>query len=95
MRYAARPGIICTKICNTQLLVLTRKASETCPHIMRLNLLSAILWETIEKDKPMEQAFRAFQILLKKPDDEIEERMEQILEQFLRNGFIIAQETEE
>ena len=92
MRYKIRPGIVRTKICDVWLLIPTREASEDCPHIMKLTLLSSIVWETIEKGKPMEDAVRAFRILLKKPDDMIHVKIQRIIDKFCEDGFLICEE---
>lgn len=92
MRYKIRPGITRTNICGVQVLVPTRKASEACPSLMRLNLISSIVWETIEKDLPMEKAKQACKILLRKPDNEVDARVQKILDHFYEKGFLIREE---
>ena len=89
MAYKARPGIVLTNICDVPLLIPTRAASESCPHVMRLNLLSTIVWKTFEQDMPMENAVRAFQIFLKTSDEEVKARIQKITDDLYEKGFLI------
>lgn len=89
MAYKARPGIVLTNICDVPLLIPTRAASESCPHIMRLSLLSTIVWKTIAEDMPMEDAVRAFQILLKASEEEVKARIQKIADELYAKGFLI------
>lgn len=89
MAYRTRPGIVMTNICGVLLLIPTRKAAESCTGMLKLSLLSSIMWETIEKSMPMEKAFQAFQILTKRSDDEVRAKMREVQESLCEKGFLI------
>lgn len=91
MNYKIRHGIIRTKICGVQMLVPTREASEKCPNVMQLSLISSIVWETIEKNMPMEKAHQACKILLRKSDEEVDARIKTIIDHFCEKGFLVIE----
>ena len=59
---------------------------------MKLNAFSSIIWETVEKNMPMEKAFKAFKILTRKSDEEVEARIQNILDNFCEKGYMITEE---
>ena len=92
MTYKPRPGILFTKICNTHVLIPNREAQQACPKIIRLPLLWAATWEALAKNKPMEDIYHFHQILTRKPDEEIQQRVNGFLEQLCKQGFLIREE---
>ncbi len=94
MNYKIRSGIVRIKICGEYLLVPTRKASETCPKIMKLSLMGAALWEEIEKGNGTDNICIIFQKLAKKPREEIEARINSILEDLCEKSYLIRVEEE-
>ena len=89
MTYELRPGIVYTKICGEYLLIPNRKAAETCPSIRHLNILGAVLIETIVDKKPMEKAYRVYEILSRKTTEEAHAKIDPLIEDLVREGFLI------
>ena len=94
MRYRIRPGIVKAKICGSQYLIPTRKASEECPQILRLSLLTIASWELIENHREQD-IYRVYEILTKKPEDEVRKTVDQMLSDLCAKGFLIEAEDEE
>lgn len=89
MKYVCRPGIVLTKICGQWLLVPTRKASESCPNIIKLTLPAVIIWKMMEKEKTEEDMQRALAILTHKDRDNSEMFVRNIVETFVERGLLI------
>lgn len=95
MRLSARPGIVFTKICGVRLLIPTRAASESCPHIFQLNLISAIIWGSIEKNLPVDEAKKAIGTLTKKTEEEVDALWDSTVKVFLERGYLVPAEDDE
>lgn len=89
IKYKPRPGIVKVRICGENLLVPTREASEACPRVIRLNLMAAALWTELEKGNGADKICRFFEILSKKPKEEVEEQIEKVLRDLYENGYLI------
>ena len=89
MRYKCRPGIVCVNICGENMLVPTRAASETVPNVMRLSLIKAALWEEIEKGRDGTVVVKFFKALTRKPEGELQERVDKALEEMYEKGYLI------
>ena len=89
MNYQLRPGIVFTKICGQYLLIPDRAAAEACPHILRLNVISAALIENIQKEYPMEKIYQVYEILSRKSAEESHERIDRLADDLCRQGFLI------
>ena len=94
MRYKTRPGVVLTKICGSLLLIPTRAASEACPHILRLSFISAICWEMIGNGKPIDDIYRVYAILSKKPPEDVHSVVDGILGDLSARGYLITVEDE-
>ncbi len=91
-RYKTRPGIVFTKICGVKLLIPTRKASEDCPRFKRLNFFTSMIWQMLEAEKTMEEIYELLHIFIKEPDEIVREKVDKILIEFEKDGFLIAEE---
>lgn len=94
MYYVLRPGVVKTKICGVFLLIPDRKASEICPRIQRLNLITALTLEVLEKREPIENAYRNYTYLSRKTMDEAKEKIDGILDDLCKKGYLICEENE-
>ena len=95
MKLITRPGIVPVTICGVRLLIPTRAASEECPHMLRLNLLTTMIWNGLEKGKSPEEIRQALQILTKKPDQDVDALWERTVGGLLDKGFLIRVEDDE
>ena len=89
MNYSPRPGIVRAKICGEYLLIPTRSASEECPEVMRLSLMGAALWEELEKGRELKKLYEVFAILSRKPEEEIRERTDKLLDRLYEKGYLV------
>ena len=94
MKYKIRPGIVKAKICGSHYLIPTRKASEECPQILRLSLLTLASWELLEEDRKQD-IYRVYEILTKQPADEVRQTVDRMLSDLCAKGFLIEAEDEE
>ncbi len=92
MKYKYRPGIVRVHICGECMLIPTREASETCPEIIRLPLLSAAVLEEIEKGRDLSIISNSFQKLTRRPASDIDSRIQNILEALCEKGYLIRTE---
>ena len=92
MRLITRPGIVFATICGVRLLIPTRAASESCPNIFQLNLISAIIWGSIEKNLPVDEAKKAIKALTKKTEEEVDALWDSTVQAFLERGYLIPAE---
>lgn len=88
MNYRLRQGIVFTKICGQYLLIPNRKASETCPHIKPLSIISAAMIENIQKGYPMEKIYQIYEVLSRKTKEESCKRIDQLAEELCKHGFL-------
>ena len=89
MKYQYRPGIVRVRICGEYLLVPTREASEACPEIIRLPLLSAAVLEEIEKGRDLSIVSSSFQKLTGRSAEDIDSRIRSILENLCERGYLV------
>lgn len=89
MGYRCRPGIIRIKICGENMLVPTRAASEECPRVMRLSVMGAMLWEEILKGNDGSAVIPLFHRLTRKPEAEIQKKVEALLYDLHTKGFLL------
>ena len=92
MKYQYRPGIVRVQICGEYLLVPTREASEACPEIIRLPLLSAAVLEEVEKGRDLSIISGSFQKLTRRSASDIDSRIHVILENLCEKGYLIRVE---
>lgn len=92
MNYKYRPGITRVRICGQYLLVPTRDASEYCPEIIRLPLLSAAVLEEIEKGRDLSIISGSFQKLTGRPASDIDGRISSLLEDLCDRGYLMRDE---
>ena len=91
MRYIQRPGIVKTEICGVSYLIPTRIASEECPRVLKLSLITAIAWEAVGKNKEQD-IYKVYGILSKKSEEEVQEKVEELLRGLSEKGFLIEAE---
>ena len=89
MDYVVRPGIVCTAVCGATVLIPTRSVFPEVNRILRLSTMESIVWSAVEKDLPIEELLKVFQIFYKKPDAEIRERIEKICSALCRHGYLL------
>lgn len=94
MKYKVRPGIVRADICGAHLLIPNREASEACPHVMSISLLTAGLWEGLSKSNSTENIYKLYKILLNKPDEEIRQIVDKQLLKLYEKGFLLQAEDE-
>ena len=92
MRYQYHPGIIRVRICGQSLLVPDRAASETCPEILKLPLLSAAVLEEVEKGRDLSIISGSFQKLTGRPAEDIDSRIHAVLESLCEKGYLLRNE---
>ena len=89
MDYIPRPGIVCTKLCNKNVLIPTRQASAVCKTILPLSGSAYVVWTGIEKGYPMEKVLDVYSIFSGLPAEAQKRKIEEQCEKFLRLGFVI------
>lgn len=95
MKLVARPGIVPVTICGVRFLIPTRAASEECPHIQKLSLITALIWSCYEKNMPEQNIREAIGVLTKRDDPEVDELWKRAVEGFVEKGFLIRVEDDE
>ncbi len=95
MKYKPRPGIVLTKLCDTNVLIPSRVAYDACKSIIRLPMLWAMTWSLLEKGEPEEKILRAHKILTKQSDSVIREKLNEFYEQLADQGYLIRVEDSE
>ena len=93
MRYRQRPGIVKTNICGVSYLIPTRKASEACPNVLKLSLISTVAWEAVAKQREAD-IYHIYGLLTKKPITEVHEIIDKLLHDLCDQGFLIEAEDE-
>ena len=71
MKYKQRPGIVLTKICDTNILIPTREAYPSCRSVRQLPMIWAATWELLGREKPEENIMRVHKILTGKSEEQI------------------------
>ena len=95
--YKVRPGIVHIKVCDADLLVVTRKIWEGFPgrHVRTVPRLWAACWAVMEKDGKTDQdAVNAFTSLLRRPEEQIRKRLEKCFTTLAEEGYMIYTEEE-
>ena len=95
MKYICREGVVLTKIAGEWLLIPTRKASESCPHMMRLALPCAMMWGCLKKGGSLEDVYRIFSVLTKKEDKEVHQLVGELMSEMIEKGYIIVNDPED
>jgi hypothetical protein len=95
MKLVTRPGIVHVSICGVRLLIPTRAASEQCPHMLRLNLLTTMIWNGLDKGKSPEEIKNAIRILTKRPEQDVDNLWVRTVNSLLEKGFLIRVEDDE
>jgi hypothetical protein len=95
-QYKVRPGIVKTEICGVRLLVPTRQASEACPGVLRLSMMTDFAWtllcNTEDPGEAVEKIRKVVALLSKAPDDVVIERVDRLLSGLCEKGFLIETE---
>lgn len=94
MQYKPRPGIVQAKICGLHVLIPSRVTYDHCKSIIRLPSLWAITYDLIQKGESDETIIRLHQVLTKKSEDEIRQRIERFCENLVEQGFMIREKDE-
>lgn len=89
MNYTVKEGIVLTKICGEWFLIPTREASETSPHILRLQLPSVFVWQMLKKGKSRNEMLNVLGILLHKQEREAEGVLDTILSSFIARNMLV------
>lgn len=94
MKYKQRPGIVYTEICGEHYLIPTRSASEFCPHATRANFIISIIWGKLGSGRPVDDIYRAFQLLTRQPEEKVKKVVDKLLAELCRKGLLIVVEDE-
>ena len=94
MIYKVRPGIVCLRICDVDLLVATRAVWEQCPAVRPLPKSWAACWAVMEKGRTSEEAVAAFSRLFHKPEEEMQAKLDKAFDALYREGYLIEAEDE-
>ncbi len=94
MKLITRSGIVPVSICGVRMLIPTRAASEACPHMLRLNLITAMIWNGIEKGAREDEIKNAIGVLTKKPAEDVDALWEGIVNGLVDRGFLLRVEDE-
>ena len=84
-----------TSICNMNVLVPSREASDACKTILPLTLLGTFIWSGIQKDLPIEKVLEVCRIFSKKSDEELTERSETCCRTLCEMGFAMPRPQQE
>ncbi|MBQ6159659.1 MAG: hypothetical protein IJK24_01795 [Oscillospiraceae bacterium] len=95
MTYQARPGVALVSICKEPVLIPNREAYAYCKRIQKLPLIWALVWDAISMGKSMDHVVRVNQILSKKPEAEVREKIESVCQKLCEMGYLIAVEDDE
>ena len=79
MDYRTRKGIILLRICDANLLVPLREASDTCKEIASISVLESMVWKKLETGGSMDKITQLFSELTAKSEDEIQDRINQFV----------------
>jgi len=89
MDYRPRKGIILLKICDANLLVPLREASDACKEIASISVFETLVWKRLEKGEDMDTVITAFSKLASRPPEDIRARIDSFLDNLYGKGFIV------
>lgn len=95
MNYKPRPGIALIKLCGAQVLVPTRQASTHCSRIRALSVTEIIVWRGLERELSQKRIGELCGIFLRKSEEELRAYVEETIQKFLDDGFLIEVPDEE
>ena len=95
MEFKTRPGIELVHICGTHLLVASRQAWEYCPHVMELTRGASLAWSLLEKRKSLKTITQFLAIISRRPIDEMQEQLDNLLEKLVAQGYLLMEDNDE
>lgn len=95
MEFKTRPGIELVHICGTHLLVASRQAWEYCPHVMELTRGASLAWSLLKKGKSLKTITQFLAIISRRPIDEMQEQLDNLLEKLVAQGYLIMEDSDD
>lgn len=92
MHYQIRPGVTLVKVCGTDLLVSTRSSWDECAGVKPVPLVYAGCIKMLEKGMQQEEIVRIISKALKKPSEDIQEKIKKVFLDLYKQGFLIIEE---
>ena len=89
MDYRPRKGIILLNICDANLLVPLREASDVCKGIASLSVFESMVWKKLETGGNMDNIILLFSKLTSKSEDEIQTRLNRFVTNLYEKGFLV------
>ena len=89
MDYKTRKGIILLKICDANLLVPLREASDVCREIASISVFESMIWKKLETGGSMDNIILLFSKLTAKSEDEIRKKVERFISDLYEKGFLV------
>ena len=97
-QYRIRPGIYKVSICGSRFLIPTRKASEECPSILKMNVMQDLSWDILEKntfDEARTKLIKMLLLLTKTSEEKASERVDHMIDSLYHMGFLVLTEESE
>ena len=95
MKYKPRPGVVKTKICDENVLIPMREASDVCTRMLPLPKLWAATWDAIATDYPLEKSIKIHMMLTRRSEQEVKDAIERFCKSLTKQGFLIEVPEEE
>ena len=95
MVFKTRPGVELVHICGTHLLVASRQAWQYCPHVMELTRGASLAWSLLEKRKSLKTITQFLAIISRRPIDEMQEQLDNLLEKLVAQGYLLMEDNDE
>ena len=92
MEYLCRPGVVRLNVCGQYILAPTRSVSESVKEVTRLTLFSASIWGEIERGNDLSNLRLAFEKLTGKPGEEIQKKIDQVIQILYEKGYLIKKQ---
>lgn len=89
MDYKPRKGIILLKICDANLLVPLREASDVCREIASISVFESMVWKKLETGESMDRIIMLFSKLTAKSEDDIQSRIDSFVTNLYEKGFLV------
>ena len=95
MPYKIRPGVELIQVCDQHILVATREVWSECARVRPIPKLWAGCWNIMKNDKTDRDVVRTFTDLLRRPEEELSQRLGVIFTALAKDGFLIEVPDEE
>ena len=95
MLYKIRPGVELVHICGSHLLIASRPAWVFCPKMMEVTRGAALAWSLLEKGKSLKAITQFLAIMSRRPIDEMQEQLDNLLEKLVAQGYLIMEDSDD